>query len=172
MSSESTLLRCFINLPYAFIGPVNFSGTIGGGAEFTLACDYRLFSSDSSTRIGFIHKRMGVVPAWDGASKLVQIVGKCKALDLLLTGKLLSYEEAREIGLVDDLVDDLPGAEAWLLEKVKHDASVVRAAKAIIVNAASRCPEIRNNDEQRIFASLWNAPANRLALESKIKHLK
>lgn len=117
---------------------------------------------------------MGVVPAWDGASRLVQIVGKCKALDLLLTGRLLGCGEAKAIGLVNDAIDDLSSAEAWLLERVKHDANVVRATKTVIANAASTDFEniYRNNDEQRIFASLWNAPANKLALELNIKHLK
>ena len=115
---------------------------------------------------------MGIVPAWDGASKLVQIVGKCKALDLLLTCSLLNFDEAQRIGLASDIVKDLRGAEAWLLSKVKHDVSVIRAVKAVIVNATSKNLEIENNVEQKIFASLWNAPANRLALESKIKHLK
>lgn len=114
---------------------------------------------------------MGVVTPWDGARKLVHIVGRGEALDLLLTSRLLYYDEAKKIGLVNDTVDDLPGAEAWLLEKVKCDVNVVRATKAVIVNAVFGDAKIENDYEQRVFASLWNAPANKLALESKIKHL-
>ncbi|MFN2508399.1 MAG: 3-hydroxyacyl-CoA dehydrogenase NAD-binding domain-containing protein [Chthoniobacterales bacterium] len=76
----------------------------GGGYEITLACDYRVASNDSATRIGLPETTLGLVPAWGGATRLPRLIGLEAASEVILNGKLHSAEEALRIGLVDDVV--------------------------------------------------------------------
>lgn len=125
--------------------------------------------SDSDTRVGFVHSKMGIVPAWGGTSRLVGIIGKTLALDVLLSAKLYDSEEACRLGLVNGVVQDLDEAYDWIFEKTKHDARVVRAAKACVTNGSPLTNDIIEV-ESRIFAPLWGGPANNAALQKNIKH--
>ncbi len=75
---------------------------LGGGAEFALACHYRLLSNRATTRIGFPEVRLGILPAWGGTQRLPRTVGLRRALDLILTGRAIDGERARAIGLADE----------------------------------------------------------------------
>ncbi len=76
---------------------------LGGGAEFALACHFRLFSDRRSTRFGFPEVRLGLVPAWGGTQRLPQIVGLRRSLSLVLSGRAIGADEARAIGVADDV---------------------------------------------------------------------
>ena len=76
----------------------------GGGYEITLACDYRVASSDPATRIGLPETTLGLVPAWGGATRLPRLIGAEAASDVILKGKLHSAEDSLDLGLVDELV--------------------------------------------------------------------
>ncbi|HEV8185253.1 MAG TPA: enoyl-CoA hydratase-related protein, partial [Chthoniobacterales bacterium] len=76
----------------------------GGGYEITLACDYRIASSDPATRIGLPETTLGLIPAWGGATRLPRLVGLAPAADVILKGKLHTADEALRIGLVDEVV--------------------------------------------------------------------
>ena len=74
---------------------------IGGGAELVLACDLRVM--DGAAQIGFPQSRLGILPGWDGISRLLPLVGRGVAARLLLTGKRVDAAEALRIGLVDEV---------------------------------------------------------------------
>jgi 3-hydroxyacyl-CoA dehydrogenase/enoyl-CoA hydratase/3-hydroxybutyryl-CoA epimerase len=76
----------------------------GGGYEITLACDYRVASNDPSTKIGLPETTLGLVPAWGGATRLPRFIGQEKAAEVILKGKLYSAAEAKQLGLVDEVV--------------------------------------------------------------------
>ncbi|MFT4198381.1 MAG: 3-hydroxyacyl-CoA dehydrogenase NAD-binding domain-containing protein [Pseudoxanthomonas sp.] len=78
---------------------------MGGGTEISLACRYRVASSDPSTRIGLPETQLGIFPGWGGSSRLPRLVGAPAAMDMMLTGRALSASAARAIGLVDKLVE-------------------------------------------------------------------
>lgn len=78
---------------------------MGGGTELSLACRYRVASSDASTRIGLPEVKLGIFPGWGGSVRLPRLVGAPAAFDLMLTGRSLSASAARAIGLVDRVVD-------------------------------------------------------------------
>src|SRR5262245_26618030 len=78
---------------------------MGGGTEISLACRYRIASSDPSTRIGLPEVKLGIFPAWGGSVRLPRLVGAPAAFDMMLTGRALSASAARAIGLVDKVVD-------------------------------------------------------------------
>lgn len=77
---------------------------LGGGLELALFCDARVASDDASTRIGLPEVKLGIVPGFGGTQNLTRLVGLPKALDLILTGKLLSGKQALRHGVVDRLV--------------------------------------------------------------------
>ncbi|MEM6472573.1 MAG: 3-hydroxyacyl-CoA dehydrogenase NAD-binding domain-containing protein [Planctomycetota bacterium] len=74
---------------------------LGGGLEWALACDYRIARDNTSTKIGLPEIKLGLIPGWGGTARLQRLVGLCKSLELILTGKHLSASDALSIGLVD-----------------------------------------------------------------------
>ena len=78
---------------------------MGGGTEIALACDYRVASSDDSTRIGLPEVNLGIYPGWGGSVRLPRLVGAPSAFDMMLTGRALSAKAARAIGLVDKMAE-------------------------------------------------------------------
>ena len=78
---------------------------MGGGTEIALACNYRIASSDGSTRIGLPEVKLGIYPGWGGSVRLPRLVGAPAAFDMMLTGRTLSAKAARGIGLVDRVVE-------------------------------------------------------------------
>ena len=78
---------------------------MGGGTEISLACRYRVASSDPSTRIGLPEVKLGIYPGWGGSVRLPLLVGAPAAMDVMLTGRTLSGSAARAMGLVDKVVE-------------------------------------------------------------------
>src|SRR5205085_1067 len=76
----------------------------GGGYEIALACDWRVASDDPSTRIGLPETTLGLIPAWGGCTRLPRLIGAERAAEVILKGKLHSTREAKQLGLVDEVV--------------------------------------------------------------------
>lgn len=74
---------------------------MGGGVELALACRYRIADNDAKTRIGLPEVRLGIFPAFGGATRLPPLIGAPAAMDLMLSGRSLSARAAKKIGLVD-----------------------------------------------------------------------
>jgi len=97
----------------------------GGGYEITLACDYRVASNDSATKVGLPETTLGLVPAWGGATRLPRLIGPNAAAEVILKGKLYGAEDALRIGLVDEVVapEELMGAARKKLNEGKRKPS-------------------------------------------------
>ena len=79
-------------------------GTVlGGGLETATSCHYRI--ALASTRVGLPEVNLGILPGASGTQRMPRLVGIPKALDIMISGKPISANEAREIGVVDRLVD-------------------------------------------------------------------
>lgn len=78
--------------------------TVGGGLEIALACDLRIARRDAG-KIGLPEVTLGVLPGTGGTQRLSRALGKARALELMITGRTFSFEEAQEIGLVQDVFD-------------------------------------------------------------------
>ncbi len=76
---------------------------MGGGTELALACRYRVAARTPSTRIALPEVKLGIFPGWGGSARLPRLIGAPAALELMLTGRAVSAENAKAIGLVDRL---------------------------------------------------------------------
>ncbi len=76
---------------------------LGGGCELALACDLRVVTKQA--RLGLPELNLGIIPGAGGTQRLSRIIGKGRALDMILTGKLIDGEEAERIGLATYFVD-------------------------------------------------------------------
>src|SRR5438270_7834912 len=88
---------------------------LGGGLELAMACTVR-FASDNA-RLGQPEVKLGIIPGYGGTQRLPRLVGRGRALELLLSGDPISAAEAHRIGLVNALVpqtDLLAYSKAWL----------------------------------------------------------
>lgn len=77
---------------------------LGGGCEFIMACDYRMASEDSGTRIGLPEIQLGIVPGFGGCVRMPRIMGLQGSLDIILAGKSVAAKKALKSGLVDRMV--------------------------------------------------------------------
>lgn len=125
--------------------------------------------------IQFVHKRMGLVPGWGGAARLVRIVGSKDAIKLLAGASKVDPELGLQIGLVDEVLDGsgrdtLQGAQDWLGHYTKGAASVIRAVKSVVVSGRELPLTEALRAEKEVFGMVWGAPVNLQALASKHKH--
>jgi enoyl-CoA hydratase len=75
---------------------------LGGGCELALACDIRVASINA--KFGLPELNLSIIPGAGGTQRLARVVGKGRALDMILTGKIIDGEEAYRIGLVSEVV--------------------------------------------------------------------
>jgi enoyl-CoA hydratase/carnithine racemase len=83
--------------------------TVGGGLEIAMACDIRL-AKENAGKIGLPEVNLGVLPGTGGTQRMARILGKPLAIELMVKGELFSFDRAKEIGLVNDI---LPAKEFW-----------------------------------------------------------
>jgi len=76
---------------------------LGGGLEVSLACDWRVASTDKATKLGLPETQLGILPAWGGSTRLPKLIGLPAALGLILPGKQIAGAQALKLGLVDEL---------------------------------------------------------------------
>src|SRR5262245_54881080 len=84
---------------------------LGGGAEGAIAADIRIAAED--VKIGFNQVTLGIMPAWGGAERLVQAIGRSRALLAIATGELYDAGAAQRLGLVDIVVPRARFEEEW-----------------------------------------------------------
>lgn len=93
---------------------------LGGGTEFVLACRYRIATESVKTRIGLPEVFLGIHPGWGGTVRLPLLIGAPKAMDLMLSGRLIDGRKAKKMGVVDDCVPERElkrAARYYLLEQ-------------------------------------------------------
>lgn len=76
---------------------------LGGGCELALACHFRFMAESERAKMGCPELNLGIIPGWGGTQRMTRLLGRSKALDLILFSKRLSPKEALEIGLVDNI---------------------------------------------------------------------
>ena len=91
------------NTPKLVIAALN-GHCVGGGLEVAMAADLRIARKDGG-KIGLPEVNLGVLPGTGGTQRLSRIVGKSKAIELMVTGKTFSFEDAKQLGLVNDIFE-------------------------------------------------------------------
>jgi enoyl-CoA hydratase/carnithine racemase len=143
---------------------------LGGGAELALACDFRIAAAHA--HIGFVQISLGLMPAWGACERLASLVGRGRALSILLGGQPMAAAEAHQLGLVE-LVVPSEMFDQRVREVARGIAAAPPAAVAGIkssVNAARphRNPELADATVEA-FARTWADPAHWKAVEKMEK---
>ncbi|MBI4872118.1 MAG: enoyl-CoA hydratase/isomerase family protein [Candidatus Riflebacteria bacterium] len=124
---------------------------LGGGVELAMACHVRI-SSDKA-KFGQPEINLGIIPALGGTQRLPRIVGPSKATELILTGDLITAQEAKAIGLVN---------------KVVPEAELLKQAKGLAKKIASRGRCAIEASMEAIRAAIHQPRSDGMAAESKI----
>jgi enoyl-CoA hydratase/carnithine racemase len=130
---------------------------LGGGCELALACDIRIASKDA--KLGQPEVNLALIPGAGGTQRLPRLVGPGKAKVLIFTGDMISADEAKEIGLVDKVVDS-----GTVIDEAKRMAEKILTKGSLAIQAAKRAIN-RGLDlplkealvmEARVFGELFN----------------
>jgi enoyl-CoA hydratase len=127
LHANETLLR-LEHTPRLVIAALN-GHTVGGGMEIAMACDIRIARKDSG-KIGLPEINLGVLPGTGGTQRLSRLIGKAKAIELIVTGNTFSFEEAREFGIINDIFERENFMEN-VLEYARQFCPPNKAAKAV-----------------------------------------
>src|SRR5512142_1491650 len=103
--------------------------TVGGGLEIAMAADLRIARQDAG-KIGLPEVNLGVLPGTGGTQRLSRLVGKSKAIELMVTGNTFTFEEAKEMGIVNDIFER-DGFMENVLEYARQFCPPNKAAKAV-----------------------------------------
>jgi 3-hydroxypropionyl-coenzyme A dehydratase len=154
-SSAQAVLNKLERLEKPVIAAVN-GFALGGGCELALVCDIRVASSNA--KIGQPEVTIGIPPGWGGTQRLARIVGPAKAKELIFTGKMITAEEAAQIGLLNKLVtltpEDQPlqsqsSAEESLKKKEKENE-----AKALNKKLMDECIMLAKQISKNSFTAV------------------
>jgi enoyl-CoA hydratase len=130
---ERDVWGLFLNVPQPLIAALH-GFVLGSGIEIALCCDIRIASEDA--RFGLPEVGLGIIPAAGGTQTLPRIVGKARALEMLLTNRWVGSEEAFRFGLVNRVVpkEKLYQTAEEMAKKIAsyHPDAVWKAKQAII----------------------------------------
>jgi enoyl-CoA hydratase len=127
----------FLSMPQPLIAALH-GYVLGSGIEMALCCDIRLASEDA--RFGLPEVGLGIIPAAGGTQTLPRIVGRGKALEMLLTGRWIDAKEAHQIQLVNRVVPReklLEIADEMAKKIASHDPDAVRYAKQAVTRGVN-----------------------------------
>jgi enoyl-CoA hydratase len=143
------------NCPKPIVAAVN-GFALGGGCELAMACHFRLASDNA--KFGQPEVNLGLIPGYGGTQRLVHLVGKGKAMELLLTANMVNAGEALQIGLVNHVTtsEELLPKALGLLQTIHTKAPLAVADCIALANAAVYQPDNGREREIEAFGSLFN----------------
>jgi enoyl-CoA hydratase/carnithine racemase len=144
--------------PVPVIAAIN-GHALGGGAEVAVAADVRVAADD--VLIGFTQVRLAIMPAWGGAERLAELVGRSRALLLIAEGSRLTAAEAERLGLVERVAPRAGFEAAWrdLADGfARLPAGASRAIKEVVSAPRPHAHPELEADAVRHFARLWVGP--------------
>src|SRR5437016_8551316 len=117
--------------------------TVGGGLEIALACDIRIARRNASSKVGLPEVGLGVLPGTGGTQRMARALPKNKAIELMTEGKLLSFEDAQELGLINYIYES---EDYWdkVMEYARSFCPPNKASKTVgrIKRAVQSGPEV------------------------------
>ena len=144
------------NAPKPIIAAVN-GFALGGGCELAMACHFRLGSENA--KFGQPEVNLGLIPGYGGTQRLTMLVGKGKAMELMMTGNMIDAKEAKGLGLINHITtSDL------LLEKTKEILNIILTKSPIAIskviaaiNAYSRVDINGFEEEIKLFGEVFSS---------------
>ncbi|XP_078494773.1 TC10 protein [Ciona intestinalis] len=135
---------------------------MGGGAEVVTACDFRLMHE--SAEIQFVQRRLGLIPGWGGTTRLRGLIGRQRAMGVLMSGLGVGAVEALSMGLVDGV-----GCEphVWLDAMVGGvDGNVLKTIKLAVNQRDFKTDQQSLQREIELIYKVWGGPANIQAINA------
>ena len=130
---------------------------LGGGLELALACHFRIASENA--KFGLPEVKLGIIPGYGGTVRLPRVVGRGRALELILTGEMIDAQEAHRIGLVNHVYPqaELMAAAEQLAQRIAANGPV---AIALAIEAVDHGYHASTEDALRLEANLFGLLAS------------
>lgn len=159
-SAAQSVLNKIEKLEKPVLAAVN-GFALGGGCELAMVCDLRIASSNA--KLGQPEVTIGIPPGWGGTQRLMRIVGPAKAKEMVFTGKMITADEAFQIGLVNKVVslnseDELSletpaGENDKENEKLRAKSIAKQLNKKLMIECISMAKEIAKNSSNAVKVS-------------------
>jgi enoyl-CoA hydratase len=135
--NQKNIFNIIENFSKPVIAAIN-GFALGGGLELAMACHIRIASDNA--KMGQPEVTLGLIPGYGGTQRLTQLIGKGKALELIMTADMITAAQAYQLGLVNHVVsqDRLLSKAEEILQKILSKAPLAIAAAITAVNAATR----------------------------------
>lgn len=135
---------------------------LGGGCEVAMMCD--VIIAGASARFGQPEVKIGCIPGIGGTQRLTRLVGRARAMDMILTGRMIDAQEALAIGLVSRVVPDADLAETAqdIAETIAaYPKDIVMMARACVNEAEEVGLQSGLRFERQVYHALYGLPAQR-----------
>ena len=162
-------------IPKPVVAAVN-GYALGGGCELALTADRRVGAAGA--KLGQPEIKLGIIPGAGGTQRLARLVGPSVAKDLIFTGRIVDAAFAREVGLLDEVVDEeSPGAvyaaaRAWAEQFVGGPSHALRAAKAAIDHGLDVDLATGLEIERQTFAALFATEDREIGMRAFVEKAK
>lgn len=113
---------------------------VGAGGEIAMSCDLRIASTKAT--IGVPELKIGLIPGWGGVFRMARLIGQAKAMELVLTASNIPADNAKELGLVNKVVEPeaLMNEAETLMKKILGNAPIGISLAKYIIRSASEVP--------------------------------
>lgn len=128
---QETVFDRIENSPKPIVAAVN-GFALGGGCELALACHF-IIASDNA-RFGQPEVNLGLIPGYGGTQRLVQLVGRNRAMQFIMTGEMIKAEDAQQYGIVNKVV-----SQKTLLEETKKNLDTIHTKAPLAIAKVIEC---------------------------------
>ncbi|MGB3181287.1 MAG: enoyl-CoA hydratase-related protein [Cyclobacteriaceae bacterium] len=127
---------------------------LGGGCELAMACHIRIASKNA--KFAQPEVNLGIIPGYGGTQRLTQLVGKGKALELMMTADMIGAEDARALGLVNHVVED----KAVLMDRSREMLEKILGKAPLAVGMIVNCVNAYYSSDENGFQTEANSFSN------------
>src|SRR5687768_391628 len=126
--------------PKPIVAAVN-GFALGGGCELALSCHF-IYASDNA-KFGQPEVNLGLIPGYGGTQRLTQVIGRNRAMELLMTGEMITAKEAMQYGIVNEVT-----SEDQLLDKLKATLLLIHSKAPFAVSKIIECVNNFDHNQQ------------------------
>jgi enoyl-CoA hydratase len=148
-----SLFKMIEDCPKPVVAAIN-GFALGGGCELAMACHMRIATENS--KFGQPEVNLGIIPGYGATQRLTQLVGRGKALELMLTGDMINAQEAKSLGLINHIVankDEMLALANKIISKIATKSPLAIANVIKSVNAGFGYENNGYETEAKYFAS-------------------